>query len=67
MLQAVLDYFALVFEVIGYTLRLDPKAYREVILYPNGTQIIRVETIEHILTEAKLLHTNKSATGEKSR
>lgn len=41
MIQAVLEYFALVFEAIGYTLWLDQRVYAEVILHPEGTAIIR--------------------------
>lgn len=41
MIQAVLEYFALVFEAIGYALRLDPRAYYEVILHPEGAAIVR--------------------------
>ena len=36
MIQAVLECFALVFEAIGCALRLDPRAYYEVILHPEG-------------------------------
>lgn len=41
MLQAGLDYFVLVFEAIGYALRLDPRIYAEVIAHPQGAQVIR--------------------------
>ena len=41
MIQALLEYFLLVFETIGYALRLDPKAYFEVIFHPEGIQIVR--------------------------
>jgi hypothetical protein len=41
MIQAVLEYFALVFEAIGYALWLDPRAYYEVILHPEGAVIVR--------------------------
>lgn len=41
MIQAVWEYFGLVFEAIGYTLRLDPRVYSEVILHPEGAAIIR--------------------------
>jgi len=41
MIQALLEYFELVFAAIGYALRLDPRAYVEVILHPEGAAIIR--------------------------
>ena len=41
MIQAILEYFALVFEAIGYALWLDPRVYAEVILHPEGVAIIR--------------------------
>ena len=41
MIQAVWEYFGLVLEAIGYTLRLDPRVYSEVILHPEGAAIIR--------------------------
>ena len=41
MIQAVLGYFVLVFEAISYVLRLAPRVYVEVILYPEEAAIIR--------------------------
>lgn len=41
MIQAGLEYFALVIGTIGAVLRLDPKAYAQVILEPDGVAIIR--------------------------
>lgn len=41
MIQAGLEYFVLVFEAIGYALRLDPTVYDMVINHPEGVNIIR--------------------------
>lgn len=41
MIQAVLEYFALVFETIGYALWLDPRAYVRVVLDPEGVAVVR--------------------------
>ncbi len=41
MIRAGLEYFVLVFEAIGYALRLDPTVYDMVINHPEGVNIIR--------------------------
>lgn len=40
MVQATFEYLFLVFETIGYALRLDPRAFAITILHPNGGWII---------------------------
>lgn len=67
MIQAILEYFVLVFQAIGYTLWLDPHAYALVILHPKGIAIIRgivfLAGISMLLGQSLILFVNRVRRG----
>lgn len=67
MIQALVEYFALVFEAIGYTLRFDPRVYVEVILHPEGAAIIRgivfLAGVSMLLGQSLMLFVNRVRRG----
>ncbi|MBE2239439.1 MAG: hypothetical protein IAE81_16745 [Caldilineaceae bacterium] len=67
MFDAVLEYFVLVLQAIGQTLRLDPTIYATLVNHPAGANIIRgivfLAGVSTLLGQSVILFVNRVRRG----